>query len=705
MKEIILELEGLNCAGCAAKIEALTNDIEGVDSASLDFVSKKLKVNVEENDKSENITDEIKLIVNKLEPHVVVIEKNKENHSQVHEHGHSHDHGDINKSDIFKLILGGILFIIPYIFKLEGTPRFLIYLTAYIVVGLEIIIIAIRNVLAGQPFDEYFLMTVATIGAFAIGEYPEGVAVMLFYQLGEFFQGLAVNHSRKSISSLLDIRPDYANLEIDGEVQRVEPENVHVGDYIIVKPGEKVPLDGIIVDGKSSMDTSNITGESVPRTVNIGDNVLSGFINREGLLKVKVKKEFSESTVSKILNLVENASSKKAPTENFITKFARYYTPVVVYTALAIGLIPPLLMGYDIRDWAYRAFIFLVISCPCALVISIPLGFFGGIGGASKSGILIKGGNYLEGLNEIDTIVFDKTGTITKGTFKVSNIEGFNDNTQEKILELAAYGEAFSNHPIGLSIVETYGKEIDKSRIENYREISGKGIEAEIDGEKVYIGNKKLFEENNINVQEKDSIGTVVYIGKDNAHIGTIEISDEIKENVIKDIKAMKAQGIKNTIMLSGDNEETAKKVGELVAIDRVYGDLLPQDKVEKFEKIMEENHGKVAFVGDGVNDAPVLARADIGIAMGGLGSDAAIEASDIVIMTDEIGKINTGLKIAKNTKKIVTQNIVLALGIKLIVLILGAFGKATMWEAVFADVGVSIIAILNSIRALKVEE
>ena len=705
MKEIVLELEGLNCAGCAAKIEALTNDIDGVDSASLDFVSKKLKVNVEENDKSENITDEIKAIVNKLEPHVVVIEKNKGNYSHAHEHGHSHDHGDINKSDIFKLILGGILFIIPYIFKLEGTPRFLIYLTAYIVVGLEIIIIAIRNVLAGQPFDEYFLMTVATVGAFAIGEYPEGVAVMLFYQLGELFQGLAVNHSRKSISSLLDIRPDYANLEMDGEVQRVEPEKVHVGDYIIVKPGEKVPLDGIIIDGKSSMDTSNITGESVPRTVNVGDNVLSGFINREGLLKVKVKKEFSESTVSKILNLVENASSKKAPTENFITKFARYYTPVVVYTALAIGLIPPLLMGYNIRDWAYRAFIFLVISCPCALVISIPLGFFGGIGGASKAGILIKGGNYLEGLNDIDTIVFDKTGTITKGTFKVSNIEGFNDNTQEEILELAAYGEAFSNHPIGLSIVETYGEEIDKSRIGNYREISGKGIEAEIDGEKVFVGSKKLFEENNINVQEKDSIGTVVYIGKENTHIGTIEISDEIKENVIKDIKAMKAQGIKNTIMLSGDNKETAKKVGELVGIDRVYGDLLPQDKVEKFEKIMEENHGKVAFVGDGVNDAPVLARADIGIAMGGLGSDAAIEASDIVIMTDEIGKINTGLKIAKNTKKIVTQNIVLALGIKLIVLTLGAFGKATMWEAVFADVGVSIIAILNSIRALKVEE
>jgi Cd2+/Zn2+-exporting ATPase len=705
MKEIVLELEGLNCAGCAAKIEELTNDIDGVDSASLDFVNKKLRVNVED-EESQNITNEIKTIVNTLEPHVLVIEKGKNNHSHSHDHGHSHshDHGDINKADILKLIIGGILFIIPYLFKLEGNFRLLVYLAAYIVIGLEIIIIAIRNVLAGQPFDEFFLMTVATAGAFIIGEYPEAVAVMLFYQVGEFFQGLAVSHSRKSISSLLDIRPDYANLETNGKIEIVEPEDVHVGDYIIIKPGEKVPLDGIILEGKSSMDTSNITGESVPRTVNTGEAILSGFVNKEGLLKVEVVKEFGESTVSKILDLVENASSKKAPTENFITKFARYYTPVVVYTALFIGLIVPLLFGYDIKDWAYRAFVFLVISCPCALVISIPLGFFGGIGGASKSGILIKGGNYLEGLNDIDTLVFDKTGTITKGSFDVVSIEAYGDVSKEEVLELAAYGEVFSNHPIGISIVETYGKEIDKNKIKNYKEIPGHGIEAEIHGEKVLIGNKKLFMKNNINILEKDSIGTVVYIGKGNSHIGTIEISDELKENVGEHIKDIKSQGI-NTIMLSGDNELIAEKVGNLVGIDKVYGDLLPQDKVSIFEKIMEENPGKVAFVGDGVNDAPVLARADIGIAMGGLGSDAAIEASDIVIMTDEIGKINTGIKIAKNTKKIVTQNIVLALGIKLIVLSLGVFGKATMWEAVFADVGVSIIAIFNSIRALKVEE
>ena len=701
MKEIVLELEGLNCAGCAAKIEKLTNGINGVDNATLDFVSKKFKIKVEDGNKSKDITNEIKNIVMKLEPDVIVVEKDE--HS--HDHHHEHSHGNINKKDLIKIIFAGLLFIIPWLLKLEGTPRLVVYLTAYLVVGVEIIVRAIKNLFAGQPFDEYFLMTVATLGAFIIGEYPEGVAVMLFYQIGELFQGLAVNHSRKSISSLLDIRSDYANLEKDGQIIVVNPIDVHVGDYIIIKPGEKVPLDGIVVDGKSSVDTSNITGESVPRSINKGEKVLSGFVNNEGLLKVEVEKEFGESTVSKILDLVENASSKKAPTENFITKFARYYTPAVVFTALAIGLIPPLFFGYNIKDWAYRAFIFLVISCPCALIISIPLGFFGGIGGASKMGILIKGGNYLEGLNDLDTIVFDKTGTITKGTFNVTNVYSYNGLTREKVIELAAYGESYSNHPIGTSIMEAYGKKIDKNRIKNYREISGKGIKAEIDGEEILIGNSKLFKDNNIDVIKPESIGTVVYVGKDGVLVGTILVSDELKENVSKEIHDIKAQDIKNTIMLSGDSEEIAKKVGELVGIDSVYGNLLPQDKVKVFEEILKESRGKVAFVGDGVNDAPVLARADIGIAMGALGSDAAIEASDIVIMTDEIGKVATSIRIAKNTKKIVTQNIVFALGIKLIILTLGAFGIATMWEAVFADVGVSIIAILNSIRALKIEE
>lgn len=704
MKQIELELNGLNCAGCAAKIEKLSRGIDGVENANLDFVSKKLKVNVNKDDEASTVTEEIKRIVNKLEPHVVVIDKTeKQDHH--HGHDHHHDHGEISKNEIIKLILGGLLFVLPLIFKLEGTPRFLVYSLAYGVVGYEVIIRAVKNIMAGIPFDENFLMTVATLGAFMIGEYPEGVAVMLFYQVGEMFQGMAVNHSRKSISSLLDIRPDYANLEKNGETIVVSPKEVHVGEIIVVKPGEKVPLDGIVVEGESSLDTSNITGESLPRNVGKGDKVLSGVVNNHGLLKIEVTKEFGESTVSKILDLVENASSKKAPTENFITKFAKFYTPVVVFVALGIAVIPPLFMGGALSEWAYRACIFLVISCPCALVISIPLGFFGGIGGASKSGILVKGGNYLEALNDVTAIVFDKTGTITKGTFKVTEIMNYGDYTKDEVLELAAYGESFSNHPIGKSIIEAYGKEVSNDYIKDYKEIPGKGIEVYIDGKEIILGNKTLFLDKNILVEEVDSIGTVVYVGKEGSHIGTIIVSDELKDNVVEDIKKLKSLGIKETIMLSGDNENTAKKVGELVGLDKVYGNLLPQDKVSIFEDIINKNKGKVVFVGDGVNDAPVLARADIGIAMGGLGSDAAIEASDVVIMTDEIGKIATGIKIARNTKKIVTQNIVLALGLKLIVLSLGAFGLATMWEAVFADVGVSIIAILNSIRALKVEE
>lgn len=698
MKEFTLGLEGLNCASCASKIEQLTNEIDGVDKATLDFVTKKLRVKVHEERKTKGIIAEIKKIVNRLEPDVNIIEE-----MEASQHDHSHEHDHLDRKDIIRIILSGILFIIPGLLKLDGVPRFAVYLLAYIIIGLEIIIKAVRNLVAGHPFDEYFLMTVATLGAFAIGEYPEGVAVMLFYQVGEFFQGLAVNHSRKSISSLVDIRPDYANLEKDGKISVVNPKDVHIDDIIVIKPGEKVPLDGLVIEGKSSVDTSNITGESVPRNIQAGDTLLSGFVNNEGLLRMQVKKEFKDSTVSKILDLVENAASKKAPTERFITKFARYYTPIVVFIALAIGIIPPLFLGYNISDWAYRAFVFLVISCPCALVISIPLGFFGGIGGASKVGILVKGGNYLEALTDVDTMVFDKTGTITKGIFKVTKIEGFNGHSQEEVLELAALSESFSNHPIGRSIVAAYGGEIDKAKVTSYREIAGKGIEAEIDGAKILIGNEKLFKDNNIEIVEVESIGTIAYVGKDGVHIGTIEVSDELKDNVVDHIKEIKLAGIK-TVMLSGDKEETAKKVGRMVNIDRVYGDLLPQDKVRIFEDILSKSKGKVAFIGDGVNDAPVLARADIGVAMGGLGSDAAIEASDIVIMTDEIGKLATGIRIAKNTKKIVIQNIVFALGVKLAVLALGAFGLASMWEAIFADVGVSIIAILNSMRALKVE-
>ena len=482
MKQIELELDGLNCAGCAGKIEKLSNDLDGVETASLDFVSKKLKVNVKEDEKAPIITEEIKRIVNKLEPHVKVIDKT-EIHHHGHDHDHHHDHGDVGKKEIIKLIIGGLLFILPYLLKLEGTPRLMVYALSYVIVGYEVILIAVKNIMAGIPFDENFLMTIATIGAFIIGEYPEGVAVMLFYQVGEMFQGMAVNHSRKSISSLLDIRPDSANLEKDGEIIVVNPNEVNIGDTVIVRPGEKVPLDGIIIEGESSLDTSNITGESVPRNVGVNDNVLSGTVNNHGLLKIRVTKKFGESTVSKILDLVENASSKKAPTEKFITKFARYYTPVVVFAALAIAIVPTIFMGGDLRQWAYTACVFLVISCPCALVISIPLGFFGGIGGSSKAGILIKGGNYLEALNGVDTIVFDKTGTITKGTFKVTEIISYEGYSKDEILELAAYGESHSNHPIGKSILDAYNKEINKEYIKSYKEIPGKGIEVFIDGE------------------------------------------------------------------------------------------------------------------------------------------------------------------------------------------------------------------------------
>ncbi len=704
MKEIVLELNGLNCASCAKKIEDFSKEIDGVEDANLDFISKKLKIRPNKEENINSITNEVIKIVKGLEPDVVVLNKTKT--TDIHNgHEHTHTHDQVNKSQIIKLIIGGILFILPFLFKLEGSIRFTIYLLAYLIVGYKVILRAVKNISVGVPFDENFLMTIATIAAFGIGEYPEGVAVMLFYQVGEMFQGMAVNKSRNSISALLDIRPDSANLVKGGEIIVVDPEIINIGDYIIIKPGEKIPLDGEIVEGESFLDTSNITGESVPRKVKVGDTALSGVVNTEGLLKVRVNKVFGESTISKILDLVENASSKKAPTENFITKFAKYYTPAVVLLAALIATIPPLLMGEDWSNWIYRASVFLVISCPCALVISIPLGFFGGIGGASKSGILIKGGNFLEALNDIDTLVFDKTGTITKGTFEVNDVISYGDYSQDKILEFAAYGEYYSNHPIGSSIIKSYGMDINKEYISDYKEIPGKGISVKVNNDNILLGNAALLEEHNIKMTSLTSIGTVVYIAKENMHIGTITVADELKATVIEDIKKLKSLGIKQTIMLSGDNEEIAKKVSDMVGLDKVYGNLLPQDKVIIFEDIIKDRKSRVAFVGDGVNDAPVLARADVGIAMGGLGSDAAIEASDIVIMTDEIGKIATAIKIAKKTKKIVMQNIIFALGVKLIILTLGAVGVATMWEAVFADVGVSVIAILNSIRALRVEE
>ena len=699
-KEYILE--GLNCANCARKIEELTNDIDGVDSAFLDFVSKKLKVKVEHEDKVEPVAQEIRGIVEKIEPDVKVIDE----HEHLHEYEHNHVNGELDIYKIGKLVAGGIFFLIPLILKLNIKLEIALYAISYILVGGEVLLRAVKNVLNGQVFDENFLMSLATIGAFLVKEYPEGVAVMLFYQIGELFQDMAVDHSRKSIKSLLDIRPDYANLKKGNDIEKVDPSKVHVGDYIIVKPGEKVPLDGIIVQGSSMVDTSNITGESVPRTVNEGDSVLSGFINNSGLLTVSVTKEFGESTVSKILDLVENASSKKSPTENFITKFARYYTPTVVVSALLLAFVPPIVLGTGFSSWLYRALIFLVISCPCALVLSIPLGFFGGIGAASKSGILIKGGNYLEGLSQMGTAVFDKTGTLTKGVFKVTKINPEEGYTEEDILKLAALSEAYSNHPIGKSIVNAFGGKINREDIKEYKEFSGKGVKANIFESEILSGNKKLFNEQKVEIKEVDSYGTVVYIAKDRKFIGSIVISDELKDDSIDTLENLKNFGV-NTVMLTGDNKKAGDKMGKILGVDKVYSELLPQDKVSILEDIIKRkgNAKKVVFLGDGVNDAPVLARADIGVAMGGLGSDAAIEASDVVIMTDEPKKLITGVNIARRTKKIVKENIIFALGVKVIVLILGAIGVATMWEAVFADVGVSLIAVLNSLRTLKVEE
>ena len=581
-----------------------------------------------------------------------------------------------------------------------------LFIISYIIVGEDVVKRAVKNIFKGQVFDENFLMSIATIGAFFIGEYPEGVAVMLFYQVGELFQSYAVGKSRKSIASLMDIRPDYANVKKGDELVKVDPDEVQIGDIIVIKAGEKIPLDGKVIEGSSMIDTSALTGESVPREVEVGSDILSGCININGVITAEVTKEFGESTVSKILDLVENASSKKSNSEQFITKFARYYTPVVVIIAVFLAIIPPLVIdGATFSDWIYRALAFLVVSCPCALVISIPLSFFGGIGGASKKGVLVKGSNYLEALAETEIVVFDKTGTLTKGVFNVQEIhpEGV---SKEEVLELTAHAESYSNHPISLSLKRAYSKEIDNGRISDVEEISGHGVIATVDGKKVMVGNIKLMKMMDIPYFKGELIGTIVHVAVNNKYIGYIVIADEVKEDSAQAIKELKAANIKQTVMLTGDNKSIGSKVAKELGLDKVYAELLPADKVEKLEELFSQKSkkGKLAFVGDGINDAPVLARADIGIAMGGLGSDAAIEAADVVIMTDEPSKIATTMKISKKTLKIAHQNIVFAIGIKIIVLILSAFGITTMWAAIFADVGVTIIAVLNAFRALNVK-
>ncbi len=607
---------------------------------------------------------------------------------------------------IVTFLLFAVLMVCEHTGGMDGWNKivlFVIYLVPYLVIGYDIVYKAARNISHGQVFDENFLMMIATFGAFGVGEYSEAVAVMLFYQVGELFQGYAVGKSRQSISDMMDICPEYANIEEDGVLKQVDPDDVEVGSIIVVKPGERIPLDGIVVEGESLIDTAALTGESVPRSAKAGDEIISGCVNGSGTLKVKTTKEFDDSTVAKILELVENASSKKAKVENFITRFAKYYTPVVTIGAVILAILPPLILGGGWAEWIQRACIFLVISCPCALVISVPLGFFGGIGAASKIGVLVKGSNYLEAVAEMTTIVFDKTGTLTKGEFKVTDVITEN-GSKEELIELAALGEGYSNHPIANSIREAYGKELDLNRVTNTEEIAGHGIKAVIDGKTVLLGNEKLMKSESIFYTSCKSMGTVVYVACNGVFEGAVVISDTIKDGAKEAIRDMKQVGVRHTVMLTGDRKEAAETVAQTLGIDEVHAELLPGGKVEQVEALLkaEKEKERLAFVGDGINDAPVLTRADIGIAMGSMGSDAAIEAADIVLMDDDVTKIASVVKIARKTLRIVKQNIVFALAIKALVLILGALGMANMWEAVFADVGVSVIAILNSMRTLN---
>ncbi|ADU21593.1 heavy metal translocating P-type ATPase [Ruminococcus albus] len=610
------------------------------------------------------------------------------------------------KNVLIRIIAAGALLITAALLPLEEKSllRLAAFLVPYFVIGYDVLWKAVRGIIHGQVFDENFLMCVATVGALFVGEYPEASAVMLFYQTGELFQSVAVGRSRKSISDLMDICPEYANVERDGQLEEVDPEEVELDSIIVIKPGEKIPLDGVIIEGSSSVDTAALTGESLPRSVKVGDEVISGCINQGGLLKVKVTKEYEDSTVTKILELVENSATKKAKYENFITRFARYYTPSVVIAAAVLAVLPPLILGGGWADWIHRALIFLVISCPCALVISVPLSFFGGIGGASKRGILVKGGNYLEALANAETVVFDKTGTLTKGSFEVTKIHS-DSMGEDELLDLAAHAESYSDHPIARSVCAKFGKEVDHGRITSDEEISGHGIRAVIDGREIYAGNKKLMAKQSVDVPECSCRGTMVHVAADGGYAGHIVISDVVKETSAEAIKSLKENGVKQTVMLTGDAKSTAEEVANTLGLDKVYAELLPADKVEKVEELLKEKQegSSLVFVGDGINDAPVLTRADVGIAMGSLGSDAAIEAADIVLMDDDPAKISLAMKIARKTVRIVRENIVFALGVKALVLILGALGIANMWLAVFADVGVSVIAILNAMRTMKI--
>ena len=700
-------LKGLDCPNCSAKIEKEVGELDGVTSSTVNLMNQTLTVQAGTS-VAASLLDTVTTIVHSHEPDVEVSEKQLEATAPVKKDEKAAVYNDEDKKRTIRLAVGAVVYAIGMALtvfaKLPTLAELAFLIVAYVILGWDVVWQAVKNITRGQVFDEHFLMSVSTIGAFAIGEYPEAVAVMLFYQVGEFFQSLAVKRSRKSISDLMDIRPDSATVKRNGVLQVVSPESVAVGEIIVVKPGEKIPLDGIVVDGESMLDTKALTGESVPRSIRKGDEALSGCINQSGLLTLKVTKSFGESTVSKIIDLVENASARKAPTENFITTFARYYTPVVVGMAAVLAIIPPLVLGGGWSEWLRRGFVFLIVSCPCALVISIPLTFFGGIGAASKRGVLVKGSNYLEALNKVSVVVFDKTGTLTKGVFEVANIIPAAGYQKEQVLEYAAQAESYSNHPIAKSILATYGKPIDQKQFSGFEEISGHGISVMVQGKKVLAGNSKLMESEKIAYAACDAAGTKFYVAADGSYVGCILIADEVKPDSKCAIAELKKIGVEKTVMLTGDDERIGKSVADELGLDAYYAQLLPDQKVEKLEMLDKQKRqgSKLAFVGDGINDAPVLARADVGIAMGGLGSDAAIEAADVVLMTDEPSKLVEAIDVAKATKRIVMQNIVIALGIKSVFLVLGALGMAGMWEAVFGDVGVTIIAVLNAMRILK---
>ena len=690
MKQIFI-LEGLNCPNCAARIETDAGKLPEVTAASLNLMKQMLTL---ETEKETDLFAKIESIVHRYEPDVKVLRKTEPREETF----------DV-KAMLLRMGIGAVIFLLGIFWgdSLSVPVGLGFYIAAYVILGYDVVLAAVKNIVKGHVFDENFLMSISSIGAFLIGEYPEAVAVMLFYQVGEFFQDLAVHRSRKSISALMDIRPDTATVKRNGKVTTVSPEDIAEGEWIIVKPGEKIPLDGVVLMGESMVDTRALTGESVPRSVQPLDEVLSGCINETGLLTIQVTKTYEESTVAKIIDLVENASSRKAPTENFITAFAHWYTPCVVVLAAFLAVIPPLLFDGVWADWIHRAFVFLVVSCPCALVISVPLTFFGGIGAASRHGILVKGGNFLEALNKVDTVVFDKTGTLTKGVFKVTEILPDDGIDKEKVLQQAAWAEHFSTHPIAASIREAYGKQ-EHISLSEYRELPGHGIVVKTAGRKILAGNSKLMEAEGISYTPCEKVGTKVYVAADGQYQGCILIADELKPDSKTAIAALKKAGVARTVMLTGDNGEVGRAVANELGLDDCYAQLLPADKVEVLEKLDADKKpgSKLAFVGDGINDAPVLARADIGIAMGGLGSDAAIEAADVVLMTDEPGKLAEAIRLAKETRKIVVQNIVFALGVKGIFLVLGALGLVGMWIAVFGDVGVALIAVFNAMRILK---